>query len=86
MAYPFWRIVDRTHPHYPESGQATGEIITFVSGGKMAKMRLLACRHGTDACFVSLDQVSEIEAPEDGESHEAQRVLRQGGFWMQVRG
>jgi len=60
---PYYRIVDREHPHYPEAGQATGETITFRGGGKMAKIRLLSCRHGTDACFVSPGQVREIPEP-----------------------
>lgn len=68
MSYPYWRIVDREHPHYPEAKQATGEIIIMaIGGGKMAKMRLLACRHGTDACFISPGQVREIPRPEGEE-------------------
>lgn len=65
MTYPYVRIVDPDHPHYPEVGKMTGETITFSGGGKMMKIRLMSCRHGADACFVTSDQVREI--PEPGE-------------------
>ena len=52
------RIVDPEHPHYPEHGEMTGEIISLL-GKPMAKVKLDACRHGTDACFVSKGQIAE---------------------------
>jgi hypothetical protein len=49
-------ICDRKHPHYPETGELTGEIISLF-GKPMAKMALDNCKHGTDACFVLPGQV-----------------------------
>lgn len=54
------RIVDPEHPHYPEHGEFTGEVISLL-GKPMAKVKLDACRHGTDACFVSKGQVAEVK-------------------------
>lgn len=59
-------ISDRSHPHYGETGTMTGKIISLF-GKPMAEVRLDACRHGTDGCFVSKGQVSEMEP---GESQE----------------
>ena len=57
-------ICDPEHPHYPESGELTGDVIRFPWGGQMAKMKLAACAHGTDACYISPGQAQEIrEAP-----------------------
>lgn len=50
-------ICDPDHPHYPESGTLTGEVISLF-GSPMAKMALDECKHGTDACFVKKGQVS----------------------------
>lgn len=55
------RIVDREHPHYPETGVLTGKIVTFPWGEKMAEMKLDACAHGEDGCYVSPGQVKELE-------------------------
>lgn len=52
------RICDPKHPHYPESGWLTGEMIT-VLGKPMALLRLDDCRHGTDGCYVGKGQVAE---------------------------
>lgn len=61
---PYVQIVDSGHPHYPETGWFTGEVITMKFGsGTMAKLRLDHCKHGTDACFVSPGQIREIPAP-----------------------
>ena len=49
-------ICDPEHPHYPETGELTGEVISLF-GEPMAKMALDDCKHGTDACFVSKGQV-----------------------------
>lgn len=54
------RIIDPTHPHYPETGRWTGEIIKPVWGGTMGKVKLDHCKHGTDACFVSAHQIRQI--------------------------
>ena len=51
------RIVDREHPHYPESGYLTGSIIN-VLGQLMAEMKIDGCRHGTDGCFISRGQIA----------------------------
>ena len=50
------RISDPDHPHYPESGTLTGEIISLL-GTPMALLKLDSCRHGTDGCYVSKGQV-----------------------------
>lgn len=52
-------ISDPTHPHYPEQGYLTGEVIQML-GSKMAKFRLDHCRHGVDACFVSHGQLARV--------------------------
>lgn len=57
------RISDPAHPHYPETGRFTGEIVTMVWGARMAKVKLDVCAHGTDACFVSPKQVTQIPPP-----------------------
>lgn len=59
----FVAISDPTHPHYPEAGYLTGEVIRLVTGTSMAKVRLTTCIHGTDACFVTKGQVRQIEEP-----------------------
>lgn len=53
------RICDETHPHYPETGVLTGEMISLF-GTPMAKLALDNCEHGTDACFVSKGQVVSL--------------------------
>jgi hypothetical protein len=64
MNIPLVRITDPEHPHYPETGRFTGEVITMrFSGKKMAKIALDSCRHGTDACYVSPGQIQEIAEP-----------------------
>lgn len=58
-------IVDRTHPHYGERGVLTGKIIHFTHwAGEMAEVRLDACRHGTEGCFVEKGQVARDSMPE----------------------
>ena len=56
------RIVDPDHPHFPEHGFLTGEMITMKFGTRrpMAKMRLESCRHGTDACYVQQGQIEVV--------------------------
>jgi hypothetical protein len=51
------RIVNRDHPHYRETGFLTGEVVVMFWGTKMAKLALENCRHGTDACFISLGDI-----------------------------
>lgn len=65
LPQPYVQITDPEHPHYPESGWFTGEIMTpiFSPNTKMAKVRLDHCKHGTDACFVSPGQIKEIPVP-----------------------
>jgi len=54
-------IIDREHPHFGESGVMTGDMITFkFTGETMAKVKLSACAHGTDACYVGKGQVREL--------------------------
>jgi hypothetical protein len=52
-------ISDPNHPHYPEQGYLTGEVISLL-GSNMAKFRLDHCRHGGDACFVSAGQLAPV--------------------------
>lgn len=60
---PRVQIVNRDHPHFEEYGRFTGKIIVMRFGGsKMAEMKLEHCRHGCDACFVSVGDVRQ--APE----------------------
>lgn len=54
------RICDPKHPHFPEFGTLTGEMIQLL-GEPMAKMNLEGCIHGTDACFVGKGQVTQLE-------------------------
>ena len=63
MAGELVRISDPKHPHYPETGRFTGEVIRLVTGSKMAKVELDHCKHGTDACFVSPGQIEQIPEP-----------------------
>lgn len=57
-----FRISDPDHPHYPETGRLTGEVVSLF-GKPMAKLKLDHCRHGTDACFVTHGQVRQIPDP-----------------------
>ena len=50
------RICDPDHPHYPESGVLTGEMISLF-GKSMALLQLDNCCHGTDGCYVKKGQV-----------------------------
>lgn len=50
-------VSDRKHPHYGESGELTGKIIS-VLGTSMAEVKLDDCKHGTDGCFVEKGQVT----------------------------
>lgn len=54
------RISDPDHPHFPESGTLTGEIVSLF-GKPMALLKLDSCRHGTDACYVGAGQATELE-------------------------
>jgi len=45
------RIVNPDHPHYPETGHWTGEVIRVI-GVRMGKITLDACAHGAKACYV----------------------------------
>lgn len=62
---PLVRITDPEHPHYPETGRFTGEVIKFKFGigASMAKIALDNCKHGTDACYVAQGQIAEIPEP-----------------------
>lgn len=54
-------ICDRTHPHYGESGIFTGDVITFkLTREDMALVKLDACAHGMEACYVSKGQVRAL--------------------------
>lgn len=56
------RIVNKAHPHCGEYGHFTGEVIKMVTtGNRMALVKLEACKHGTDACYVSPGDVSEVD-------------------------
>lgn len=52
-------ISDPDHPHYPEQGYLTGEVVS-VFGEKMAKFKLDNCRHGGDACLVMHGQLTRV--------------------------
>jgi len=54
------RICDPEHPHYPETGELTGKMISLF-GQPMAEMKLDNCEHGDDACFVSKGQVESLK-------------------------
>jgi hypothetical protein len=57
------KIIDKKHPHYGEVGEFRGEIIEFKHWqGRMAKIHLNRCEHGTDACFVSPSQVAKADS------------------------
>ena len=51
-------VCDPEHPHYGESGVMTGKMISLF-GTPMAEVKLDACRHGTDGCFVKKGQVQQ---------------------------
>lgn len=51
------RIVDQDHPHHGETGVLLGEVIQPPGSAVMVKVALENCRHGVDACFVTLEQV-----------------------------
>ena len=54
-------VTDREHPHYGETGVFTGEVVTFKHWeGRMALVKLDACRHGTDSCYVSPGQIARV--------------------------
>ena len=53
------RITDTQHPHYPEQGRLTGDVISLF-GKQMLEVRLEACRHETEACFASQDQMMSL--------------------------
>ena len=54
------RISDPSHPHFPETGMLTGEVIA-VLGTPMALMTLDACRHGGDSCYIEKGQVTALD-------------------------
>ena len=56
------QIVDPAHPHYPETGRLTGQMIR-VLGSPMAEVTLDSCRHGTGGCFVGRGQAKAILEP-----------------------
>jgi hypothetical protein len=58
---PRVKIVGREHPHHGEYGRYTGQIIRLVTGTKMALVKLEACRHGGDACYVSPGDIREVD-------------------------
>lgn len=57
---PRVKITRRNHPHYGEYGRFTGEVITIVTGDKMALVKLEHCKHGVDGCYVSPGDVREV--------------------------
>lgn len=73
---PRVRITDPKHPHYPETGWWTGEVIKVIWGGTMGKVRLDHCPHGNDACFVSPGQIAQI--PEAEGLVRRKRAAREG--------
>lgn len=56
------RIVSKDHPHYPETGELTGEIIRTVYKTDMAYLKLDACRHGTEGCYVGKGEVAPLQS------------------------
>jgi hypothetical protein len=59
---PRVKIIGKDHPHRGEYGELTGDVIRLVTGSKMARVKLEACRHGGDACYVSPGDVREVDA------------------------
>jgi hypothetical protein len=59
---PRVQIVNREHPHFEEYGRFTGKVIAmkFGVGKQMAEVKLEHCRHGGDACFVSVGDVRQV--------------------------
>lgn len=59
---PRVQIVNRQHPHFEEYGRFTGKVITMTFGARarMAEVELEHCRHGVDACFVSVGDVRQV--------------------------
>ena len=58
---PRVRIVNKEHPHYPENGRWTGEVVLLLGRIPMGKVLLDACPHGVDACFVSQGDILSVE-------------------------
>jgi len=58
---PRVRIVNRDHPHHGEYGWFTGELITLVTGHRMALVTLEQCRHGMDGCYVSAGDIRQVD-------------------------
>lgn len=56
------QIINREHPHFEEYGWFTGKIVQMKFGDrkKMAEVALEHCRHGVDACFVSVGDVRQV--------------------------
>ena len=61
-ALPRVQIVNREHPHFEEYGRFTGKVVVmkFGDGKKMAEVKLEHCRHGVDACVVSVGDVRQV--------------------------
>lgn len=55
------RISDFRHPHFYETGRLTGHI-KIVLGAPMAEVKLDACEHGAERCFVRKGQVRRLPA------------------------
>ena len=56
------RIVREDHPHYGEVGVFTGEVIEFNEfDGQMAKVKLDACVHGVEACYVNPGDITRVK-------------------------
>lgn len=70
------RITDPNHPHYPETGWLTGEIIKPF-WGTMGKVQLDHCKHEVDACYVWPSQITPI--PHEGERQRPRRRRNIGG-------
>jgi len=58
---PRVKIIGRDHPHRGEYGRFTGEVIRLVTGQQMALVTLEHCKHGTDGCYVSANDIRQVD-------------------------
>lgn len=67
------QIVNPDHPHFPEHGTYTGEVIRFLSGELMANIDLDHCQHGMKACFVDAEDIVLVRTSISAAGHKVVR-------------
>lgn len=50
------QIVNPNHPHYPDFGWCTGEIMDSLNTGILELFEIENCRHGAASCYVRLGE------------------------------